>query len=160
MSPTPTSALKSGRKAVIVASHYKVRLAFDDDELQLIANALGFQGTETLNVEPGIGFADFADGGIHHSGVYAIEFMPFDASFSLYKPIDSESPIRFFGRVDVNSDGNYSEPLQDLTDLVIQLGRLVTAGSTHDPPYLEINVSVPQDSSIKLEAIGYYTPNR
>ncbi len=158
LAPTPVS--KPELEPVIVASHDEVRLAFDDDELQLIANALGLQGTETLNVEPGIGFADFADGGIHHSGVYAIEFMPFDASFSGYKSIDSESPIRFFGRLDANNDENYSEPLQDLTDLFIQLGRLVTAVSTHDPSYLEINVSVPQDSSIKLEAVVYYTPKR
>ena len=118
----------------------------------------GLHETEMLNVESGIGLLHVVDIGIQ-SGVYTIEFIPFDASFSGYKPIDSKSPIRFFGRVDVNNDGNYSEPLQDLTDLYIQLGRLVTAGSTHDPPHLEINVAMLPNSGIRLEAVGYYTPN-
>ena len=161
--PVPTAPatpeLKSGHEAVIVASHDRILRIFDDDELQIIANALGFQEAEMLNVEPGIGLLHVVDIGIH-SGIYTIEFVPFDASFSGYKPIDSESPIRFFGRVDANGDGNYSEPLQDLTGVFIQLDRLVTAGSAHEPPYLEIIVVVPADSGIKLEAIGYYTPNR
>ncbi len=157
--PMPTAALKSGREAVIVASHDQARRAFDDYELQLIANALGLHEAEMLDVEPGIGLLHVVDIGIQ-SGIYTIEFTPFDPSFSGYKSIDPESPIRFFGRVDVDVDGNYFEPLQDLTGVFIQLDRLVIAGSTHDPPYLEIAVSVPADSGIKLEAIGYYTPNR
>ena len=159
VSPTPTPPLTSRREAVLIASHGQVRRAFNDDELHLIANALAIQENEMLNVEPDIELIHELGDGMW-SGIYTIGFVPFDASFSGYKPIESKNPIRFFGRVDANGDGIYSEPLQDLTGTFIQVGRLVTAGSAHEPPYLEIIVVVPADSGIKLEAIGYYTSNR
>lgn len=174
--PTPTpipppSCIRSSdpsvdasRSLVLVAVGNTDQRTLDAVERRCVAEALSTPINEIPAVETGYKLADGFNPGddevvVNSSGDLILIFAEIPGSSGGFKPLIAEGQVKFFGRVCRGGKNCDEAHFQDLSGSYINLDEDLVAGSRDISPQIRTTAQVPADVYLRIEMIGYYTPD-
>ena len=155
------TAVPAGWDLVLAAVGDADQRDLDADERQVVADWLGVRAGELPAVEAGYRLVARRDEQssevvIDASGSYAVTFAEIPSSFGGYRPLLVEGPVKFYGRVCLDGEDCDRAVFRELSGF-IHLDEDVGSGSRNVAPWTELNVSVPDGWSLRIETFAYYT---